>query len=246
MVRTIGQKVTNHFNSYGESYRSLRYYAYTPLLRFITDSKAAFNSKTLTSVMEIGCGGGVFLKKLSKDLPQLEMLVGIDISKALLKQFESLDYIEAILADASFLPIREGSFDLSVTVSLLHHVVDTTPELSRKKALTTLRELLRVSRSKGFVMINEEPVSRSRFISVATFWLTRLYSLMSSRAPIVNFLTPFDIQNLICDAIYSKRGLFVHSDCSIRRRRSGRYFLETLYYKIINFTYEIFFVLNKI
>lgn len=78
-----------------------------------------------TSVLEVGCGSGRFLKYLSS---KAGFLVGIDPSQAIFAADELLGKNDKVIlarASANDLPFNDGSFDFVCSIGVLHHIPDT-------------------------------------------------------------------------------------------------------------------------
>jgi SAM-dependent methyltransferase len=78
-----------------------------------------------TSVLEVGCGSGRFLKYLSD---KAGFLVGADPSHAIFAADELLgqqDNILLVKAAANDLPFENGAFDFVYSIGVLHHIPDT-------------------------------------------------------------------------------------------------------------------------
>lgn len=79
-----------------------------------------------TSVLEVGCGSGRFLKYLSD---KAGFLVGIDPSHAIYAADNLLGLKENVMlvkASANDLPFADESFDFVYSIGVLHHIPDTT------------------------------------------------------------------------------------------------------------------------
>ena len=83
------------------------------------------------SVLDLGCGNGIFTQRLSKEGA---VVTGLDLSSHLLNQNP---HPLLTCGDAALLPFRDASFDLVFEANLLHHVSD---------AGEVMREMHRVSR----------------------------------------------------------------------------------------------------
>ena len=72
--------------------------------------------RTFTRALDIGCGTGAFFQSY----PYYQEGVGIDISREMLRKAreKNIRNINLIVGDASSLPIRDGSADLIVSISL--------------------------------------------------------------------------------------------------------------------------------
>lgn len=78
-----------------------------------------------TTVLEVGCGSGRFLKYLSK---KAKYIVGVDPSDAIYAADTLVGYNEHIYlikASANNLPFVDESFDFVYSIGVLHHIPDT-------------------------------------------------------------------------------------------------------------------------
>jgi len=86
------------------------------------DYVTSFINKKFTSVVDLGCGPGVFLKELVKDL-KIPKAVGTDISMTVLqeaqKQNPTFDFYRA---DSEDLPFKDKAFDVSTIIDVVEHV----------------------------------------------------------------------------------------------------------------------------
>jgi len=69
-------------------------------------------------VVDVGCGTGDFSKALASNR---HLVIASDIESRLLGEFED-PYIEKVCADAQELPLRDGSVDAVLSLSLLEHL----------------------------------------------------------------------------------------------------------------------------
>lgn len=104
--------------------------------------------KTLTTMLDVGCGNGIFLNEWQKKF-QLDRAVGIEPSakavNLLNDKWRSDDGIEFESAYAHDLPFENDSFDLVTTWSVLHWV-------GRNEYLQSIGELVRVCRKYLCIM----------------------------------------------------------------------------------------------
>jgi SAM-dependent methyltransferase len=80
-----------------------------------------------TRVLEVGCGPGGNLRELA--LRQPARLVGVDISQAMIDLASAMVErehlaVELVKVDGASLPFPDRDFDLSLTVTVLHHNLD--------------------------------------------------------------------------------------------------------------------------
>ena len=91
-------------------------------------------------IVDVGCGAGAFSKALACGK---RLVIALDIEEGLLKEVQK-PYIERVCADAHHIPLREGSVDCVLTLSLLEHL---------EKPEKCVKELYRVLRHGGIAII---------------------------------------------------------------------------------------------
>jgi SAM-dependent methyltransferase len=95
--------------------------------------------------LDVGCGTGVLAARLAR--AGFEM-AGVDPSNGMLDVLRATSpEVEARTASGTDLPFEDGSFDLVLTVAVLHHIAH--PEDVRR----TLAEMVRVARPGGRVLV---------------------------------------------------------------------------------------------
>jgi hypothetical protein len=88
--------------------------------------------------------------------------------------------------------------------NLLHHLVGKTRGESKKFAEMAVRELARVAKDGGYIIVLEQ-YNQSRFFSTIVFYLTLLFSILGvsfrrfglGKNVIVSFLTPTEIDEIL-------------------------------------------------
>lgn len=101
--------------------------------------------------LDVGCGTGTLMRSLRA---QGLDVAGADASEGMLEMARRSGSGEVVQADSSELPFSEGSFDGVYCVALLHHLIE------RDKAAATLREMARVARPGGkIVVIDHNPAN---------------------------------------------------------------------------------------
>ena len=100
------------------------------------------NTITPPKILDIGCGGGVFVHALSKESFKV---TGIDLSSILLHKIPkgNLNF-NLIVADSTHLPFNGDNFDCILCTEVLEHVPDCT---------SAVEEISRVLRREGKVII---------------------------------------------------------------------------------------------
>ncbi|MFG2117859.1 class I SAM-dependent methyltransferase [Streptomyces sp. NPDC048710] len=91
-------------------------------------------------VVDVGCGNGKFLQRLREDRPDLALL-GLDIAPGILVGVPG----PVAVADATGLPLADGSVDVALAMHMLYHV----PDIAR-----AVRELSRVVARHGLVIVS--------------------------------------------------------------------------------------------
>ena len=125
-----------------EILRRLGFYAVRELMYFIIISKFAkllrLKSDKLLC-LDLGCGNGKITKMLSK---VCDTIIGIDIRRS--NEWVVNVKMDFIVADAQKIPLRQGSMNLIVLLSLLEHV---------PKWNEVIAEISRVLRAVGVAII---------------------------------------------------------------------------------------------
>jgi SAM-dependent methyltransferase len=96
-------------------------------------------------VADIGCGNGVYLAELARRAVP-SRVIGMDLSPGMLAAASARGIGAAALvnADATALPLRQASVDLTLAMHMLYHLPDP---------LDAVRELRRVTRPGGAVVV---------------------------------------------------------------------------------------------
>ncbi len=84
------------------------------------------NSKTDKKLLDIGCGGGFFLKEAEKFLE----CIGIDFSLVALKQAKKNCNSKLVLTSALNLPFKDNSFDFVSCLGSLEHFINLNKALN--------------------------------------------------------------------------------------------------------------------
>jgi len=109
--------------------------------------KAAFdvmNVRTGQKILDLGCGGGFFVKELAKSVGDAGEVVALDSSSAQIdaarQHCSHLSNVEYITCSATKLPFPDASFDSVVSIQTLEYIVDVD---------AVLRECRRVIKPGG-------------------------------------------------------------------------------------------------
>lgn len=116
----------------------------------------------LHTILEIGCGSGDLLKRISREIKG-KMIIGFDYSKTAIMKAKSVNRLREnvilIVGDATKLPFRSDAFDLVITSEVLEHLAG----LDKKRCIY---EANRVLKTKGlFILSTPNPRSITLFLS---------------------------------------------------------------------------------
>jgi SAM-dependent methyltransferase len=108
-------------------------------------------------VLDVGCAKGFLVKDLSNALPGLDVL-GIDISEYAIKNCDDSVIEKVRLGDVRKLPFSGSTFDLVLSINVLHN-------FDRQDLIKALKEIVRVGRSKAFIQVDayESSEQKSNF-----------------------------------------------------------------------------------
>jgi SAM-dependent methyltransferase len=95
--------------------------------------------------LDVGCGTGVLATRLADAGYEMS---GIDPSEGMLQVLrERTEAIEAVQGSGTSLPFADESFDLVVSVAVMHHIADAD------NIRETLAEMVRVARPSGRIVV---------------------------------------------------------------------------------------------
>jgi len=115
-------------NSFGDEWQAFHGFEEDEMMRLGDEYFDIITPEMLnehTSVLEVGCGSGRFLKYVSKRSKQV---VGADPSHAIFAADNLLGKDESVIlikASANDLPLKNESFDFVYSIGVLHHIPDT-------------------------------------------------------------------------------------------------------------------------
>nr|MDO8135510.1 class I SAM-dependent methyltransferase [Candidatus Njordarchaeum guaymaensis] len=126
------------------------------------------NARSGSRVLDVGTGTGKLALAFAK---RGYYVVGVDLSEDMLrvaKRNNRYKNARFEFADATKLPFDDSYFDVSCTSFVLH---DMPPPI-REKAL---KEMVRVTRPKGVMVIVDYALPRNQFLNQAVYHFTRFY-----------------------------------------------------------------------
>jgi ubiquinone/menaquinone biosynthesis C-methylase UbiE len=126
----LGQENIDHttVDSFGEEWKAFHGFDEAELMKLGDEYFDIVTEEMInkdTTLLEVGCGSGRFLKYLSSKAGRL---VGVDPSEAIFAADELLGKNEKIMlvrASANDLPFKDESFDFVCSIGVLHHIPNT-------------------------------------------------------------------------------------------------------------------------
>jgi len=97
---------------------------------------------SVTSVVELGCGNGIFVNSLDRGVREFERIVGLDRSVSALKYVR----VAKICASIDRTPLRDGAFDCVAALEVLEH-------LPNEIYNAALKEMCRLGRRFALVSV---------------------------------------------------------------------------------------------
>ncbi len=98
-------------------------------------------------VLDAGCGVGIY-SKFAQEM-NASQVIAIDFATSAIKMTRSIQ-IEGINADVSYLPFKDGCFDVVMCLSVLYHIVDD------ERWEIAINELIRVLKTDGKILLQIE------------------------------------------------------------------------------------------
>lgn len=128
----------------------------------IQDLRVKLELTKASELMDVGCGNGDLLRRL---LPMVKSGAGCDISETLLFRAKDLtSHTGFTCTEAVRLPFSDSVFDRILTYSTFMHFPD------QRYAFNSIRELCRVCRDGGVVLIGDLPNKALRRKIVTRRW----------------------------------------------------------------------------
>lgn len=149
-------------------------------------------------ILDVGCGSGGWLDDINRYFPNNE-LYGIDITPRCIEYARKnrSQKINFKITSVFDLPFVDNTFDVVISENLLHHLVGKNPKQSKNNAKKALREIMRVTKNKGDILIAEMTM-KYRFQSYLLFYISNLFTKL-------NIIIPsFWLNNVIISFFNSK------------------------------------------
>lgn len=184
--------------------------------RFLGGNRATFKAlrrMNPQSVLDIGCGGGGFTRRLAQFFKKAQVL-GIDLSASAIDyaQKQKLDNLEYQVVEG--LPFEANTFDLITSTLVCHHIPDD-------ELVPFLKQVYRMA--KQTVVIND--LHRHRIAIAAFYVVSRLFfrNRLVKHDGILSIKKSFKRKDWINYLELAKIPL---NKCSIRRRFPFRWIVQ--------------------
>lgn len=131
-----------------------------------------FNGNKNISVLDVGCGTGIYLKEL---INRGFNTFGVDIARMMIEKGlqnlkdEEKVKVKILIADAEELPFREESFDLIIAAGLLEYLPDN------KKALSGFEKLLK---KNGILIFTIPNLIKIQYFFDPYYYIVRIFAYL--------------------------------------------------------------------
>jgi len=166
-IKSFAQNFPEHEIAINEKYKR-RYSIHNKIIKKIVltpklKKKEIFNQLLfdkigiINSFIDVSCGDNQFLSTLVNKIPQLDIIIGNDISRSQLDLIKkSNDKILYTNHNAVYLPFKEKTFDIAYCANTLHH-------MTSRKDMKNLLEGMFVISKKMLIVEIERPKETGRF-----------------------------------------------------------------------------------
>ena len=121
---------------------SMKYYAQLRTNKIVGIIRRAFHSRDSLSIIDVGCGTGVLLKTLIRELGT-NSYVGLDFSEQMLRNSvldpNELTRVEMLRGSAFDLPFKDNTFDIVISTRFIHQYSDQL----KKKLICEFQRVLK-------------------------------------------------------------------------------------------------------
>src|SRR5712671_3844475 len=168
----------NTVSSFGEEWKAFHGFNEKDLKRigdmyFDIVSNDMLNEQS--TVIDIGCGSGRFIKYLGN---RYKRIIGLDPSKAIYAADELVgknEKVELVMASTDNIPFPDNYFDFGYSLGVLHHIPDT------QKALND--SVKKVRKGGHFLVYLYYNLDNRPFYFKIFYWLSNVIRLVVSKLP---------------------------------------------------------------
>ena len=203
MKKTSIMQTTNYFDSHTPLYHAERYKYILSFVQKTSSSDSTF--------IDLGCGGGNIISCF-KEKTMITNFTGVDTSVKLLEKARfktSATIYEASVIDPDLHIFLKQHYDYAMIGQVLHHLVSSSRDSSKRNARRTLINAWRILKPGGFLLVCE-PVYSPAIAGDLIFWVKKVVTSFTSRrielggdryhnlgAPVVSFLTDIELFRMI-------------------------------------------------
>ena len=113
----------------------------------VVDFKNYWNIDSNSSILDIGCGKGFMIYDFLKLIPNINKIIGIDISEYAIKNSKKEVSKYLRVANANNLPFKDNSFDFTISINTIHN-------LELEECKKALKEISRVTKKGSFITVD--------------------------------------------------------------------------------------------
>jgi 2-polyprenyl-3-methyl-5-hydroxy-6-metoxy-1,4-benzoquinol methylase len=133
--------------------------SYKPLIEFIREYQQKV-ARPIT-ILDVGCGTGIFIQKVLESGISIASIVGVDISQGMVKaakdrlaKFQNVR-LEVASGFEISKTLNSTRFDVIFISFVLHHLIARTQGGSKKLAIRMIKELLEMCSGTGIIIVEE-------------------------------------------------------------------------------------------
>lgn len=173
----------------------------------LVDRALAVIDRPGLSVCDIGGASGVFLAELARRSPHPIQATVLDVGDYRERLVDpKIEFIQASIVENQ---VEAGRFDLVTARHVFHHLVGASLGETRALQQRALREMVRITRPGGYLLIEEE-VNRVPAFSRLVYYLSRFASqhrirlrFFETGRVVVSFMSPEQLAEAVASAAQS-------------------------------------------
>ncbi len=201
MKNLESDKIIEHFSKSSENYLYRKGYfhlEHDPLIIKFIDDTCNSDSK----ILEVGGGNGYMLDLIENETSAKD-LYNIELAFNVYKN-QMNEKICLIGGDVLRLPFKSDCLDYIIIKNVFHHLVGNTRKKSKENVAIAIKELKRVVKNDGYIIVLEQYNYYTIFASII-FYITLILSRFNislemfqlRNSVIVSFLTPKELPRLL-------------------------------------------------
>ena len=125
----------------------------------------------VSKVVELACGTGIYTKFLLDDFP---FVIATDIDKKMVKIAKEKLKCKFVVCDSTIIPFKDGSIDLVVGISILHHVPNKIDVIKESRRILKTNSFFAFCEPNKLSPISFAVQSYLREPSISRFEMKRL------------------------------------------------------------------------